>query len=87
MPLHRSLVSQLGNVVFTHQGHCTRLGPSFPHLFHETHLTADFQLIEGIVQHTVTMKIDNPFVRCLDPAVILLRYQNKYPPMTRQLMI
>ena len=55
------VVSQLGNVVFAHPGHCTRLGPSFPHFFHETHLTADFQLIEVIVQHTVTMKIDNPF--------------------------
>jgi hypothetical protein len=54
---------QLQNVVLAHQGHCTRLGPSFAHLFHEAHLGADFQFIEGIVQHTVTVKIDKPFVR------------------------
>ena len=63
-------------MVLAYQCHCTRLGPSFPRLFHETHLTADFQLVEGIVQHTVTMKIDNPLVRGLDPAVILLCQAN-----------
>ncbi len=64
-------------MVLAHQSHCTCLGPSFPHLFHETHLTTNLQFVEGIVKHAVTVEIDNPFVRGLDPAEILIIYKGR----------
>jgi electron transfer flavoprotein alpha/beta subunit len=68
------------------QAHCARLQTILALLLDEAYLVADRELIEGIGQYAVAMKIYLSSVRRLDEAVVLIGSESRDVSPERELV-